>query len=172
MGRPLGSKNKNITSIKDRLYSKVILNEEKKCWEIEPFKGHRYPTLQVGNKPIRANRLSYELYHNKKIPRNKCCLHKCDNTKCINPEHLFIGTHKQNMRDMINKGRDKKDPPIGSRCAQHKLVESQVLEIRSLLKYVFGRKNIADKYREFANKYNVSIHTIYCLQKRITWKHI
>jgi hypothetical protein len=171
MGRPLGSKNKNKVSIKERLYSKIIINQNG-CWEMEPYKGHRYPALQVGRKIVRANRLSYELHNNKKIPKNKCCLHTCDNTKCINPEHLFIGTHKQNMRDMIKKGRDKKDPPSGSRCAQHKLIEDQVLIIRLLLKDVRGRKNIADKYREIANIYNVSIHTIYSLNKRITWKHI
>ncbi len=172
MGRPLGSKNKDPIPLVIRLYSKVNKVTDKNCWEMDPPKGARYPVLQIGRKAVRAHRLSFEIFYGKKIPKNKFGLHKCDNTKCINPEHIFIGTHSQNMQDMIKKGRNRYDPPCGSRCAQHKLIESQILLIRDELKNIKGRQPIADKYKELSIKYKVSTHTIYGINKRIIWKHI
>lgn len=54
--------------------------------------------------------------------------HKCDNPRCINPDHLEIGTHLDNSNDMVQRGRQ--NPPRGTRCANSKLTEQQVAEIR------------------------------------------
>lgn len=165
MGRIKGSTQKK-KPLKDRLYAKVKVNDKNGCWEMKPYKGHRYPNLQVNNMSIRANRLSWEIYNNKKIPSGYCCLHLCDNTTCINPKHLIIGTHKENMQDMIKKGRDKKDGPKGERCAQHKLKKEQVIEIKKMLK---GKKvNMS----EIARKYNVNNVTIFNIRHGHTWKNI
>lgn len=106
MGRPLGSKNKNLIPLDVRLYSKISKFTDNGCWEMEPPINKRYPILQFEGKATRASRISWSLFHKKKFPKNKLCLHKCDNTKCINPSHLFIGTQTQNMKDMIKKGRN------------------------------------------------------------------
>ncbi len=75
------------------------------------FKGLKdkngYGRIIINGKPIKAHRLAYRLYHPKsgnKI-RYKLICHHCDNPSCINPEHLFIGTPKDNTQDAVNKGR-------------------------------------------------------------------
>lgn len=65
-----------------------------------------YGKFSRGDRKIRAHRASYELYVGK-IPRGMQVLHRCDNPPCVNPDHLFIGTHMDNMLDMESKGRAK-----------------------------------------------------------------
>ncbi len=165
MGRPLGSKNKDRLSLKDRIFSKIEVNKTNGCWEMKLTKYHRYPQIQIGKKSVRAHRVSFEIFNDKKIPPDKFCLHKCDNTKCVNPEHLFLGTLRENMQDMIKKGRNRYNPPVGIRCAQHKLNENQVLEIRKLFKKGMNQAELSKKYKV----HNVTIHYIV---KNKTWKHI
>lgn len=75
------------------------------CWV---WIGHRaksgYGRIQNKGKKVRSHRLSYETYVGK-IPDGMNVLHRCDNPPCINPDHLFLGTHKDNMKDAQNKGR-------------------------------------------------------------------
>ena len=171
MGRPLGSKNKNVVPLEKRLYSTSILNTETGCWEKEPTKKSRYPNITINGKMQRAHRVSYELYTRKPIPKGLCCLHKCDNPKCINPAHLFLGTHQENMTDMIKKGRDKKDGPKGTRCAQHILTEKQVIEIKKKLKQIAHIKKTPER-AALGKQYNVSEAVIYHIDNNRTWKHI
>lgn len=57
-------------------------------------------------------------------------LHRCDNPPCVRPEHLFLGTAKDNTQDMIRKGRAGRAAPRGERVASAKLTDAQVIEIR------------------------------------------
>ncbi len=74
-----------------------------------------------------AHRFSWEL-HNGPIPKGFCVLHRCDNPPCVRPDHLFLGTHLENIRDMVkkNRGYDRH----GEKNPRAKLTERKVIEIR------------------------------------------
>lgn len=78
------------------------------CWECTSHaRVNGYPKIYRENKIYYMNRYIYSLY-NGEIPENMVIRHKCDNRKCINPEHLEIGTQKDNMQDMVKRGRSNK----------------------------------------------------------------
>jgi len=69
-----------------------------------------YPTIHVGKEVKQLSRVLWERKHGP-IPTGLYVLHSCDNTRCINEDHFFLGTHGDNMRDMTAKGRRRGAPP-------------------------------------------------------------
>lgn len=110
-----------------------------------------YPTMRVMGKLERISRIIYRECFGE-IPDNMCVMHKCDNTRCINPEHLTLGTLKDNSIDMARKGR------------QHvqKLTVEQVKEIKAS----------SDTGVNLARKYGVLPTTICEIRKGRNWKHV
>lgn len=91
--------------LKDRFLSKV--RKTKGCWfwlgSTRNKKGG-YGCLKINGKVFDAHRIAYSIFIGS-IPKEKCVCHSCDNRKCVNPEHLWIGTKNDNNQDMISKGR-------------------------------------------------------------------
>ena len=94
-----------------------------------------YGRFYHDGKQVLAHRASYELFVG--TTKGQWVLHKCDNRKCVNTEHLFLGTRLDNIQDMDAKGRR------GSQC---KVTKEQVEEIKHLLSDRYSQQSIADKF--------------------------
>lgn len=109
-----------------RFFSKVTVAAG--CWLWNAAKSkHGYGSFCVLGKTFRAHRISWVI-KNGDILDNLFVLHKCDNPSCVNPEHLFLGTQKDNIIDCVNKGRNAR----GNVHPKSKLTNEQVLKIKAL----------------------------------------
>lgn len=105
MGRSKGTKNKKVRTPIEYIQGKYKINTETGCWEwLGLLHTTGYVRFRVGDKKIYGHRYSYELKYGK-IPEDLICCHTCDNPICINPDHIFLGTKKDNIRDAMTKGR-------------------------------------------------------------------
>lgn len=119
---------------KDTFFS-ILKAAESGCMEWTrktlPPPGFPYGRLRVNGKDILAHRYAYQLCHGE-IPVGMCVLHRCDNPKCCNPAHLFLGTQLDNVKDRDAKGRcgAKGQRILGERSGSTKLSNQDVLDIR------------------------------------------
>jgi len=144
-----------------RFWEKVQKGPDNECWEWIGYRRQGYGVVGVDREVIGAHRFSFELT-NGPIPDGMFVLHRCDNPPCVNPAHLFLGTHADNMADCKVKGRAKGSPLVGSDCHAAKLNEALVMEIR----------NSQDNSVILADRYRVSATTIRHIKTRNTWRHI
>jgi hypothetical protein len=93
-------------SLLTRLLGKIKIDEHTDCWEWQGGKNNvGYGMIRHGDKMRTAHRVSYEEHTQTTILPDMCVMHSCDNPCCVNPQHLSLGTHKDNSQDMVKKGR-------------------------------------------------------------------
>ena len=143
----------------ERFMSKV--NKTETCWLWTAGLRHfGHGTFWIDGKNVRAHRWLYEQVKGK-IPNGMDLRHTCDEPSCVNPNHLLIGTHADNMRDKVERNRQAKGETNGSA----KLTEDNVREIRILKGFGFTGVELAKMYR-------VSSSNIYSILSSNTWNHI
>lgn len=107
-----------------------------------------------------AHRYSWQLA-NGESPGKRWVLHRCDNKRCVRPDHLFIGDRRANVDDMLQKRRQA----VGRRNGASKLTEEQVREIRALREQGLS-------LRQIAKRFGVNDMNVHYICKRITWAHV
>jgi len=98
-------------NVLERLWANATGTSESECWEYLGKDSNRSGHVRIRKDDatrISVHRLAWEAYHAEPIPEGLLVCHHCDNPKCFNPHHLFLGTHKDNTEDMHKKGRAKK----------------------------------------------------------------
>ena len=139
-----------------RFWSKIEKTDG--CWlwkgSLNPYGYGRFPIKGIYTL---AHRLAYKLLKGA-IPKGLFCLHKCDVRKCVNPDHIFLGTAQDNTKDMLEKRRQAN----GTKVNTNKLTEDQV---RVIIKD--ERPN-----RQIAKDYDVSDVCIGLIKRRINWKNL
>lgn len=151
---------------KNRFYSNIIINGENDCLEWRgTMKSNGYGQFRTLNKKwFHAHRYSYELFVSE-IPVGMCVLHKCDNRKCVNPEHLWVGTKKENTQDMFLKQRNGYCGLKGEKNGKAKLNCEDV----ALIRKIYSKEMNCTKLSKI---YSVSISAIDRIVRNVTWNHI
>lgn len=156
----------------DRFFRKVNKSESA-CWNwIGAIDIGGYGRFWFEGKEIPAHHFLVLAFK----PKGSLVLHKCDNRACVNPEHTFFGTHKDNTRDMHQKGRANQRPGweammrvrrirVGESNHKSKLTEKQVV-------YILSKKMKFGDISNLARKYGVSHESIRKVVARKSWRHI
>lgn len=130
--------------VRKAFFDKV--NKTNGCWLWTASRnGDGYGMMVFRGRGRGAHRVSWVLHYGE-IPDGLRVLHKCDNPPCVNPEHLFLGTQLDNVRDCMAKNRDRKNPRKGASHPNAKLTENDVWEIRRMLSHGLMHKTIAQKF--------------------------
>lgn len=149
------------------LKNKILNNikiDSNNCWiwQLSCYSGTGYGQLHIRPNKILVHRLSYELF-NGSIKEGLCVLHKCDVRSCCNPEHLFLGTKGDNIRDCVKKKRHR--VLVGSQRSDSKLSEKDIYYIRQQYSQGFTHKQIAAKV-------GVCYQHISAILRGRKWRHI
>lgn len=166
-------------SVQCSFWDRVDIRLPSECWKWMGTKNKiGYGDIRINGKYYTTSRISYFLSYGENID-GSLVLHTCDNPTCVNPFHLFTGTQKDNMEDMIRKGRkykikgrawkeahpDHSNHLLGSANSESKLTEEDVIEIR--------KKLLAkEKQSEIARQFGVSYSMICRISKGKNWLHV
>lgn len=157
-----------------RFWEKVRVLGQDDCWEwvaaLSGPLGNQYGMFCTGGRKAKRQWKSHRYIWTVTfgiIPKGQQVCHKCDNRLCVNPSHLFLGTQKENMSDMTNKGRRAFGDLVASKGEDNpkaKLTENQVHHIRDLKGKLPSR--------ELATAFGLEKTTVLRIWKGRSWRHI
>lgn len=143
----------------DYLLKRCRIFSQTSCWNWQRFvRPDGYGRARINGTDMYAHRAAYHVFVGD-IPYELHVLHKCDNRSCINPAHLFLSTHADNMRDAVDKNRQCK----GQTRPDAKLAYDDVVEIR----HRYAMEKIS--HRKLAQEYGVNHRTIGRILTRESW---
>lgn len=160
---------KHGLSLEERFWMYVNKGDVKECWEwTGSLDSKGYGKIYNGGgaankKLLAAHRVSYQMFFGS-IPSGLYVCHKCDNKACVNPEHLFLGTAKDNTQDMLNKGRSYDRG--GENNNRNILSTNDVVKIKKLL------LSETESISNIAKKFDVGYNVIWYIAAGKTWKKI
>lgn len=177
----------------DRFWKKVDRRSNDECWPwLAALDSHGYGQVGFKRTTLRSHRVAFHLFFGPFALELSCC-HKCDNPKCCNPFHLFLGSHKENMQDMFKKKRrrtiqgkewqtvyaarkpagdrhrSKTHPEEilrGSQIGNAKFTEDQIIQIRN------AYKKESTSCAKLGKQFSVNATCIHKIVTRKTWTHI
>jgi hypothetical protein len=156
---------KPITDPAGRFWRKVI-KQASGCWEWAGSisnKGYgQFRPTQA--KLVTAHRFSFELAHGP-IPADRIICHTCDNRRCVNPKHLFLGTYKDNTQDMKQKGRESNPPIRFGNKDNARLTPAAIVQIRQ-------RYSSGESQPKIALAFGVSKACIGKIVRYETWREV
>lgn len=155
-----------LNTDKNRFCFNIMIKADTDCLEWKgSIKQNGYGMFKtLSRKVFHAHRYSYEFFVGE-IPEGLCVLHSCDNRKCVNPEHLSVGTKKENTQDMYKKKRNPIIVQKGIRNSNAKLNEEDVLKIRKL--YSDGLN-----CTQLSKIYDITIGAIDRIVRYKSWSHL
>lgn len=146
-------------------FQKHVKISESGCHEwISSLNNTGYGRFELNGKTHSAHRIAWELA-NGPIPEGMCVLHHCDNRRCVNPKHLFLGSLSDNALDAVAKGRIVSPKLGGENHPMVKLTKEKVLEIRA-------SHTKGETQKDIAVRHNISQTHVSSIVRRKTWKHI
>lgn len=144
-----------MTDIKQRVIKFVDIDHETHCWNWSGcVQSNGYGRVTYKRKTMGAHRLSYIAFNGEITDGLHVC-HRCDNRRCVNPLHLFLGTRLENMADAKNKDR----MATGDKLPQTKIHGDDLDEVMRLV-------NTGLSFRVIGEKFNVCQHTIGCIARK------
>lgn len=141
----------------------VCLTGADSCWEWTGcIQSAGYGSIRVNGRTVQAHRLSVELHNGRTLSPSELVCHRCDNRKCVNPSHLWVGSAGMNNADRHEKGRSRGARLPGATNPMSKLTDDDIRAIRSL----------STNLKETARRYGISFQTVSNIRRRHTWKHV
>jgi hypothetical protein len=145
----------NAQDLADRCYLDTTTN----CWIWQKALRKGYGLTWHKGKKVYAHRLMYEFVRGP-IPPGLCVCHSCDNPRCVNPDHLWVGTERDNLRDMASKGRNWRVTCRGADHWNAKLTWDQI-------KQMYEDRQVQQlPYSDLGQKYRVTPSTAWRLCRR------
>ena len=134
----------NPIRIKTRFKKKYIVDIDSGCWNWTGKPNFGYGSFYMNGKSYPAHRASYMLFV-KDVPFDLMVCHGCNNSICVNPEHLYVGSHNDNMRDLRKSGvlAGKNNPNYGVKCSSNKREK-----LSKVITEAWKRHDIREKYLE------------------------